>query len=140
MCLWLCFQINMANYPQLYLTEDVRLCSMGQHYPGFLRVLYDVLLCLAYRGDALIYRCRLSMAHVMDVCEVGMMIPIDPVESWSRSVIGSEPNTIVEMVEHTPLTYLCESRLTATAALPIVLLLIWNQENPKWQQCLEDSG
>jgi hypothetical protein len=69
-----------------------------------------------------------------------MMIPIDPVELWSGSVIGSEPNTIVEMVEHTALTYLCESRLTATAALPIVLLLIWNQENPEWQQCLEDSG
>jgi hypothetical protein len=71
------------------------------------------------------------------VCEASVMIPIDPSEPWMGSIIGSEPDTTVEMMEHTTLTYLSESRLTATAALPTALLPIWNQENPVWQQCLE---
>jgi hypothetical protein len=32
---WLCFQMNMDDYPHFSLTEDGRLCSMGQHHPGF---------------------------------------------------------------------------------------------------------
>jgi hypothetical protein len=30
---------------------------MGQHCQGFLRVLYDALICLGYDGDTLVYRC-----------------------------------------------------------------------------------
>jgi hypothetical protein len=41
------------------------------------------------------------------------------------------------MMVHIALTSLCEDHLVATAALPIVLLPIRNQENPVWQQCLE---
>jgi hypothetical protein len=52
-------------------------------------------------------------------------------------VIGSELDTGVEMMAHITLTSLCEDRLTATVALPIALLLIRNQKNPVWQQCLE---
>jgi hypothetical protein len=65
------------------------------------------------------------------------MIPFDLAKPWSGSIIGSEPNTGVEMMAHIALTSLCEDRLTATAALPIALLSIHNQENPVWQQCLE---
>jgi hypothetical protein len=43
----------------------------------------------------------------------------------------------VEMMAHITLTSLCEDRLAATAALPIMLLPIRNQENPVWQQRLE---
>jgi hypothetical protein len=39
---------------------------MGQHCPGFPRVLYDALIRLGYDRDAPIYRCRLSTAHGMD--------------------------------------------------------------------------
>jgi hypothetical protein len=38
---------------------------------------------------------------------------------------------------HIALTSLCEDRLVATAALPIALLPIRDQENPVWQQRLE---
>jgi hypothetical protein len=55
-----------------------------------------------------------------------MMIPFDPTEPWSRSIIGSEPDTGIEMMEHIALTSLCEDRLATTAALPIALLLIRN--------------
>jgi hypothetical protein len=41
------------------------------------------------------------------------------------------------MMAHIALTSLCEDCLAATAALPIVLLPIWNQENPIWQQLHE---
>jgi hypothetical protein len=65
------------------------------------------------------------------------MIPFDSTESWSGSVISSEPDTSVELMAHIALTFLCEDRLVITVALPITLLLIWNQENPIWQQHLE---
>jgi hypothetical protein len=48
---------------------------MGQHCPGFLRVLYDALLRLGYNGEVPIYRSRLPMAHDLNVCKVTMMIP-----------------------------------------------------------------
>jgi hypothetical protein len=60
------------------------------------------------------------------------MIAFDPTKPWSGSVIGSEPNTGVEMMVHIALTSLCEDHLTAIAALPITLLLIQNQENLIW--------
>jgi hypothetical protein len=66
-----------------------------------------------------------------------VVIPFDPTELWSGSVIGSEPNTGVELMAHIALTSLCEDHLTATAALRITLLPIQDQENPVWQQRLE---
>jgi hypothetical protein len=53
-----------------------------------------------------------------------MMIPFVLMEPWSGSIVGSKPNTTVEMIAHVALISLCECRLAATAALPIVLLLI----------------
>jgi hypothetical protein len=32
---WLCFQMNMYNYPHITIAEDGSLCSTGQHRPGF---------------------------------------------------------------------------------------------------------
>jgi hypothetical protein len=58
------FQMELNDYPHFDLAEDGTLCSMGQHCPGFPRVLYD--------GDARVYRCRLSTAHDMDQCEVNV--------------------------------------------------------------------
>jgi hypothetical protein len=69
------------------------------------------------------------MAHGLDRYEVSMKIPFNPTEPWSGSIISSKPDTAVEMMAHIALTSLCEDRLTATTALPIVLLSIRNQEN-----------
>jgi hypothetical protein len=79
---WLCFQMNMNDYPHISIAEDRRLCSIGQHRPGFLRVLYDALLHFGYNGDAPVYHCRMSMAHGLDRCEVSMMIPLNLAEPW----------------------------------------------------------
>jgi hypothetical protein len=100
---------------------------------GFLRVLYDTQIHLGYDGDAPVYRCRLSTAHGIDQFEVSMTIPFDPTEPWSGSVIGSRPDTGVVLMAHIALTFLCEDHLATTAALPIALLLIRDQENPVWQ-------
>jgi hypothetical protein len=99
-------------------------------------MLYDALIRLGYDGDALVYYYQLSRVHDLDMCEVSVMIPFDPAKPWLRSIIDSEPDTGVEMMAHIALTSLCEDRLTATAALPIALLLIRDQENPIWQQRL----
>jgi hypothetical protein len=125
------FHMELNNYPYFKLTEDGRLCSTVQHCPGFPRVLYDALIRLGYDGNTLVYCCRLSTAHGIDQCEFSVMISFNPTEPWLRSVIGSEPDTGVEMIAHIALTSLCEDRLAATAALPIALLLILNQENPR---------
>jgi hypothetical protein len=131
------FQMELNDYPHFYLAEDRKLCSMGLHCPGFPKVLYDALICLGYGGDALVYRCRLSRVHDLDRCEVSLTIPLDSVHPWSGSVVGSEPDTGVEMMAHITLTSLCEDRFAATAALPIALLPIRDQENLVWQQRLE---
>jgi hypothetical protein len=128
--------MELNDYLHFNLAEDGRLCSTGQHCPGFLRVLYDALIRPGYDGDAPVYRCRLSRVHDLDRCEVSMTIPFDPVRPWSGSIIDSEPDTGIEMMSHIALTSLCEDRPTATAALPIALLPIWDQENPVWQQRL----
>jgi hypothetical protein len=67
-------------------------------------------------------------------CEVSVTIPFNPAQPWSGSVIGSKPDTGVEMMAHITLTSLSEDRLAATASLPTTLLPIRNQENPVWQQ------
>jgi hypothetical protein len=74
----------------------------------------------------------------MDQCEVSVTIPFDPTLPWWGSVIASEPDTGIELMAHIALTFFCEDRLAATAALLITLLSIQNQENPVWQQRLED--
>jgi hypothetical protein len=125
--------MELNNYPHFYLADDGRLCFMGQHCPGFPRVLYAALIHLGYDGDAPIYHCRLSRVHNLDRCKVSVIIPFDRAEPWSGSVISSKPDTSVEMMAHITLTSSCEDRLTATATLPIALLLIWNQQNSVWQ-------
>jgi hypothetical protein len=110
------FQMELSDYPHFNLVEDRTLCSMGQHCLGFPRE---------------------PTAHDMDQCEVSVMIPFDPMEPWSGSIISSEPDTGVELMAHITLTSLCEDRLAAAAELTIALLLIRDQENPVWQQRLE---
>jgi hypothetical protein len=48
---WLCFQVNMDDYPYFFLAKDGRLCSIGQHCPEFPQVLYDAFLHLGYDGE-----------------------------------------------------------------------------------------
>jgi hypothetical protein len=131
------FQMELNDYPHFNFAEDGTLCSTGQHCPRFLRVLYNTLIRLGYDGDAPVYHCRLSTSHAMDQCEVSMMIPFDPTELSSGSIICSVPDTGVELMAHMALTSLCEDRLAATATLQIVFLPIQDQENPVCQQRLE---
>jgi hypothetical protein len=131
------FQMEPNDYPHFYLIKNGRLCSTGLDCLGFPRVLYDALIRLGYDRDAPVYRCRLSRVRDLDRCKVSMMIPLDPAHPWSGSIGGGEPDIGVEMMAHITLTSLCEDRLAAIVALPIMLLPIWNQENPIWQQCLE---
>jgi hypothetical protein len=129
--------MNMDDYPHFFLIEDGRLCSTGQHCPGFPRVLYDALLHLGYKGEVSIYCCRLSMVDGLDICETNMMIPLNPTEPWTGTVVGSEHDTTVDQTAHVVLISLCESRLVATAAMLNVLFLSQNQKSPLLKQHLE---
>jgi hypothetical protein len=129
--------MNMDNYPHVIITADGSLCSTGQHRPGFLRVLYDALRQLGYDGDAPVYLGRMSMAHGQDKCEVNVVIPLNPMEPWMATVIGVELDETVEQTAQVALTSLCETRLVDTAAMPIALFPIRNQEDLVWKQRLE---
>jgi hypothetical protein len=65
------------------------------------------------------------------------VIPLNPTESWMIIVIRVELDETVEQTAQVALTSLCESRLTDTAAMPIALFPIHNQEDPMWKQRLE---
>jgi hypothetical protein len=134
---WLCFQMDMDNYPHVTIAVDGSLCSTGQHRPGFPRVLYDALRQPGYNGDAPVYRSHMSMAHGQDKCEVNVVIPLNPMEPWMAIVIGVELDETVEQTAQVALTSLCESRLADTAAMPITLFPICNQEDHVWKQCLK---
>jgi hypothetical protein len=121
--------MNMDNYPHITIAEDRSLCSMGQRRPGFPRVLYDALRQLSYNGDVPVYRGRMSMAHGQDKCEVNVVIPLNPTEPWMETVIGVEQDETIEQTVQVALTSLCESRLSDTVVMPIVLFLIRNQED-----------
>jgi hypothetical protein len=100
-------------------------------------MLYDALRQLAYNGDAPIYRGRMSMAHGQDKCEVNVVIPLNSMEPWIETVIGVKLDETVEQTAQVALTSLCETRLADTAAMPIALFPIHNQEDPVWKQRLE---
>jgi hypothetical protein len=110
--------MNMDKYPYFFLVEYGRLCSTGQHWPGFPRVLYDALLCLGYDWDVPIYRCSLSMANGLDICKASATIPLNQEDLWMGTVIDSEPDTTIEQTTHVTLTSLCEKqRLGAVSDL-----------------------
>jgi hypothetical protein len=77
------------------------------------------------------------MAHGQDKCEVNVVIPLNPLETWMTTVIGVELDETVEQTAQVTLTSLCETHLVDTAAMPITLFLIRNQEDPVWKQRLE---
>jgi hypothetical protein len=134
---WLFFQMNIDNYPHITIAADGSLCSTGQHHLGFPRVLYDALRQLGYDGDAPIYRGRMPMAHGQDKCEVNVVISLNPMEPWMATVIGVELDETIEQTAQVALTSLCETCLADTAAMPITLFSIRNQEDPMWKQRLE---
>jgi hypothetical protein len=130
------FSDEHGQLPHFTLTEDGRFVSTVQHRSRFPQVLNDTLHCLGYNGDDPIYRCSLSTAHGLDVWEVSLMAPFDPMDPWIGTIIGSEIDSTVEQMTLVALTSLCESCLAATAEMPTVLFLIRNQEDPDRHQCL----
>jgi hypothetical protein len=94
---------------------------MGQHHPGFPRVLYDALLHLGYNGDVPIYRARVSVAHSMEQCEVSVMIPIRLEEPWSVTVMVVELDHTVNNMAHLTLASLCGSHHADTAVMLLLL-------------------
>jgi hypothetical protein len=129
--------MNMNDYPHITIAEDGRWCSMGQHRPGFPRVLYDVLLHLGYNRDVPVYRARMSMAHSMEQCEVSVTIPLNQTEPWRASIIGVKLDDTIEQTAPVALTSLCGSRLADTTVMTITLIPVRYQGDLMWQQHLE---
>jgi hypothetical protein len=134
---WLCFQMNMDNYPHVTIAEDGSLCSTCQHHPGFSCMLYDALLHLSHNRDVPVYRGCMSKTHGQDMCEVSVTLPLSLIEPWGTTVIDIELDKMVEQAAHVTLTALCESRLDDTTTMPIMLFLIREQEEPMWRQHLQ---
>jgi hypothetical protein len=134
---WPFSQMNVDDYLHCSLSVDGSLHSMGQHRPGFPRVLWDALIRLGYHWPIPFYHCRPFQAHGFNVCKVRVEIPFDPMMPWMGAIIGSEIDDAVEKMAHTDLTSLCEHSLNTTADMPFSLFPIHDQEDPVWQQRLE---
>jgi hypothetical protein len=128
--------MNMNNYSHVTIAEDGSLYSMGQHLPGFPRMLYDTLLHLGHNEDVPVYSGRMSKAHGQDRCEVSVTLPLSPIEPWGTTIIGIELDETVEQAAHNALNALCESYLDNTAMMPIALFPIHEQVEPMWRQRL----
>jgi hypothetical protein len=124
--------MNMDKYPHFTLSEDERLVSMGQHCLGFLRVLNDALCRLDYNRDDPLYHYSLSTTHGLDVWEVSLKVPFDPMDPWMGTVVDSELDNTIEQTTLVALTSGYESHLTVTVEMSITLFLIHNQEEPVW--------
>jgi hypothetical protein len=79
----------------------------------------------------------MSVVHGEDRCEVSVAISLNLTEAWVSTVIDVKLDDTVEQMAQVALTFLCESRLIDTTAMPIVLFPIHNLEDPMWKQCLE---
>jgi hypothetical protein len=75
--------------------------------------------------------------HGLNVCEVRVEIPFDPMAPWMGAVVGNELDDAIEKMAHAALTSLRECSLTATTDMSISLFPIHDQEDPVWQQCLK---
>jgi hypothetical protein len=80
----------------------------------------------------------MSKSHGQDRCEVSVTLPHSSTEPWVTTVSGVELDEMVEQAAHVILTTLCESCLDDTAAMPIALFPIHEQEEPMWRQRLQD--
>jgi hypothetical protein len=83
---------------------------------------------LGYDGSIPVYHCRLFQAHYLNCREVWVEIPVECTTPWTRAVIGSEVDDVIEKMAHVALTALCVRRLTDTADTPIALFSICDQE------------
>jgi hypothetical protein len=138
--LFYCSQMNMDEYPHCTLDEDSWLWTMGRHCPVFPQVLLYALVQLSYDGLIPVYCCRPFQAHSLMCCKVLVEIPINPVAPWTRAVIGGDLDDAIEKMAYVALTVMCEQRLADTINTSIVLILIRDQEEPEWRQCLEAAG
>jgi hypothetical protein len=129
--------MDMSKYPHVTIVKDGRMCAMGQHRPGFPRMLYDALLHLRYNGDVLVFCARLSTLHSLEQCKVSMMIPINPEDPWTTTITSIKLYDTVDQTAEVALASLCGSRLVDTAATPITLFPFCFRGELVGQKCLE---
>jgi hypothetical protein len=128
------FHMNMNDYPHCTLNEGDSLRTIGRHCPGLPRELLSALIRLDYDGPIGSYRCRCFQAHGLNVCEVWVEIPLNPMAPWRGAVIHNGVDDVVENMAHVALTSLCECSLAVTVDTWLALFPIHKQEQPEWQQ------
>jgi hypothetical protein len=124
--------MNINDYPHSSLCEDGSLHSTGQHCLGFPRVIWDALIHFGYDGPIPLCHCHPFWAHGLNMCEVKVELPFDPMTPWTGAIVSSEIDNTVENMAHVNLTSLCERSLAATVEMLIMLFPIRDQEVPMW--------
>jgi hypothetical protein len=133
----------MDDYPCATLEVDGWYRCNGLHHPGFMTLLWDVLLRFdytrtpAYRGHAYCqFGCGRFRVHV-DI----LMHPSDPsMTAWFTTARGDDLDNTLERAAHQALMEFCERHLPGLNDTAIALLPIQNEGNVVWSEHVAATG
>jgi hypothetical protein len=133
----------MDDYPYTNLGADRWFRCDGLHRHRFLTLLRDVLHRFGYTGLPA-YHGRPYRQFGLGRCKVHVNIlahPTDPtVTAWFTTARGDDINDTLERVVHQALTKFCERHLPVLSDTAIALLLVRNEGNTVWSECVAAIG
>jgi hypothetical protein len=133
----------MDDYPYATLRADGWFRCDGLHRLGFPTLLQDVLHRFGYTGIP-VYRGRLCHQFGLGRCMVHVDIPAYPTDptmtAWFTTTRGDDLDDTLERAAHQALTEFCERHLPVLGDTIITLLLVRNEGNTVWSECVAVVG
>jgi hypothetical protein len=129
----------MDDYPYATLGADGWFHCVGLHRHGFPTLLRDVLHRFGYMGFPM-YHGRPYCQFKLGRCKVHVDILAHPTDltmmAWFTTAQGDDLDNILEKAAHQALMEFCERHLSVLNDTTIALLLIWNEGNVVWSECV----
>jgi hypothetical protein len=133
----------MDDYPYATLGADGWFRCDGLHRPSFPTLLWDVLHRFGYKGTTA-YHGRLYHQFGLGCYKVHVDIlahPTDPtMTAWYTTTRGNDIDDTLESAAHHALTEFCERHLPILGNTAIALLLVQNEDNMVWSECVATVG
>jgi hypothetical protein len=133
----------MDDYPYATIRADGWFRCDGLHRPGFPTLLWDVLHRFGYTGLPT-YRGHPYCQFRLGRCKVHVDIlahPTDPtMMAWFTTAWGDDLDDTLKRAAHQALTEFCECHLPVLGGTIIALLLVRNEGNTVWSECVATIG